>query len=90
MAPAPVPVGSRQLYTCTFKRRGVLMDPTTVTLEIMGPAGESVEVVDGDLVHPGPGVYEYEGLVTSAGVWTWAWVGEGAVAAVSTGGFFAV
>jgi hypothetical protein len=56
-------------------------DPTTVTLTIKEPQHQPDLVVTP--VRDGVGLYHYDTVIGSAGIWTYQWQGEGDLIAAS-------
>ncbi|MFI7072051.1 hypothetical protein [Micromonospora sediminicola] len=64
--------------TNTFTVDGTPTDPTTVTLVVTDPAGSPTTYTGGQLGHGSAGVYSKDIPCTTAGVWSYVWVGTGA------------
>lgn len=76
--------------TKTFQVAGVNTDPTTITCVIADPTGiQTVHTYNGaapaDITRTGTGVYQLQIGGTIAGLWSFVWVGSGAVSDVDAG-----
>lgn len=65
-------------------------DPTTVVLTYRAPSGTTTTLTyltDAAVVKDGTGVYHADIVASTAGIWSWRWVGTGAAAGVDEGSF---
>jgi hypothetical protein len=85
-------VGDLVRLTGTFTDlTAALADPTTVTLKTRGPFDATSTVVTlagAQVVKDSTGVYHYDFAPTEAGVYSYEWIGTGAVATAEPGSFF--
>lgn len=68
---------------------GSAADPTTVTVKIRDPSGNTetlVYGVDGDVKKSGTGIYYVDRTIDEAGVWRHRWAGTGAVVVAEEAG----
>lgn len=80
-------VGDRVTFTATFTTAAaVAVDPTTVTLKVLDPSGNTTTVTSG-FTNDSTGVYSYEVDIDEAGVWRWRWAGTGDAVAADEGEF---
>jgi hypothetical protein len=71
--------GSAVRWKGTFKVDGTLTDPTTVTLQILGPGGgeTTYTYAGGDITRESLGVFHYDRILDDEGVWKGYMVGTG-------------
>lgn len=67
----------------------VAVDPTTITLSVINPAGTSTDYTYGaaQVLKSSTGVYYYDLTVSSSGRWFFRWVAGGAYIAADEGSF---
>ena len=82
--------GTAELATLdnTFLVAGVATAPTSVSLVVTDPLGASTTYGVGDLTSPSTGRYTKDVPCTSAGLWTYVWIGTGAASDVQPGSWF--
>lgn len=66
---------------------GVPADPTTVTLKVQPPGIPAVSYTGSELTKNAVGDYSYEINANIAGVWSYRWIGEGAIVAAQDSAF---
>lgn len=71
-------VGEVSTLVSTFLNEdGDRTNPASVTLTITSPSGAVTTIGTGGLSHPSTGRYEYDLALSSAGVWTYTFLGAG-------------
>jgi hypothetical protein len=68
---------------CTFSVSSTNTDPTTVTLEITDPSGNTDTYSSSDLTNSAVGVYSKSITPDEAGLWKYRFVGTGTVVAAN-------
>ena len=84
MSSPPYIVGDRPRVTATFRSSaGSLVDPQEVTAQVRAPDGTETTFVYGtdvELVRASVGAFYLDVDLTTGGVWTVRWVGDGTIA----------
>ena len=77
-------VGDALQLKATFTVSGTKTDPTTITLEVKDPSGntDTYTYADATITKDGTGVYSKTVTFDEAGWWTYEWTGTGTVIAV--------
>lgn len=90
----PYVVGSPRRFSCTFTDidTGLLVDPTTIKVEVEGPTGAVVNTyvygVDNALVRDALGKYHVDITPTAWGAWKVKWISTGVGAGAQYSGFY--
>lgn len=77
----------------TQETNGAPIDPTNVNLFVLSPvpgAGQQEHTYPGDVIRTGVGLYYYDLIPGSTGVWTYKWQGTGAAEVSSVDTEFSV
>lgn len=85
------PISEPVHLTVTFATSGgTATDPTTITCKQRNPAGTITTNTYGDgvLLRDGAGLYHLDLTPTTAGVWSYRWIGTGALVAASEAEFY--
>jgi hypothetical protein len=77
-------IGTAVTVEGTFSVSSTNTDPTTVTLEITDPSGNTDTYSSSDLTNSAVGVYSKEFTPDEAGKWKYRFVGTGAVIAANS------
>jgi len=75
-------VGDRIRLTAAFTSGGVAADPTTVTVRVKDPSGNTASYVYGtdlEVVKDGTGNYHMDVTIDEAGIWGFRWASTGVV-----------
>lgn len=87
------PLGDPVRVSVTFKNNaGTVTDPTTVTAKVRAADGTIATHAypgDGTVVRDSTGVYHVDITTTAAGVWSYRFIGSGALVAANEAEFFA-
>lgn len=83
-------VGDLVRVQATFAVSGVAADPTTVTLKVKDPAGNTATYTYalGEVTKNGTGVYYKDVSIDESGMWVFQWTGTGACQAVEESEFY--
>lgn len=85
-------IGDVVRISAAFKNMAkVLVDPTTITLEIKNPSGTIITWVydvDPEVIRTGAGVYYADYLIEKSGIHYFKWFGTGDVTAAEEWQFF--
>lgn len=80
--------GAKATLSVTFANASnVATDPSSLTLTIVDPSGNSTVLTASDVVKDSTGVYHYLLTVDEAGEWFYQWAGTGTGAVVNQGSF---
>lgn len=89
MTDQPYDIGDKPTLSYTFlNAAGAAADPTVVTLKLRTPAGVETSHVHGtdvNVVKDSVGVYHYELPLAESGLYTWRWIGTGALVCADEG-----
>lgn len=82
-------VGDSVRLSNVFEVDGTATDPTTVTLVVTDPSGSATTYTyaGSTVTKDSTGTYHRDVTVSSAGVWSWKWVGTGTAADIANGQF---
>jgi hypothetical protein len=83
-------LGNAVTIQSAFSVSSTNTDPTTVTLELTDPSGNTDTFSTTDLTHSATGTYTYEVTPDEAGYWKYRFVGTGAVVAANSFKFVVV
>jgi len=85
-------VGSPRRFFCSFQNASGYVDPTTLKVEVLSPAGAVVNTytygVDNELVRQSLGVYSVDVTPTTWGPWKIKWFSTGTGAGALSTGFY--
>lgn len=85
----PYDIGDQLTVGYTFRNSsGVAADPTTVELKLLTPAGvetSHVYGIDANVIKGSVGAYHYDLTLTESGLYTWRWIGTGAIVCADEG-----
>ena len=80
----PYNFGTAVTLEGTFSVSSTNTDPTSVTLEITDPSGNTTTYTTTDLTNSAVGVYSYSFTPDEAGLWKYRFIGTGAVIAANS------
>jgi hypothetical protein len=86
----PYKVGQVITLKATFKRKGLLVDPTSVTMNVLQPGGQSHTYTygeTGEIIRVSEGCYEFDLAFTLRGKWEWGWRSYGTGAGAESGAY---
>ncbi len=79
--------GATPRLSCDFYSSGVLTDPTTITLKVLGPDGttSTYTYALSQITKDATGKYHKDVTLSTEGTWRWRWEGTGTVPATTEG-----